>query len=212
MHIGNIEVYHESVKFASACSKVLRKRLLEPDNIGLIPTGWFSFNNNYIKKALMWLLHMLQTDVVEIMHVRNGRDYRLPELPHFNVDSYCPDTRTICRLFVRHYHGHTCQPFRDITNMIGGQLAERYTRTISRLKQITRAGYLVNVQWECEIHDVAAAYAIDGRGGDNARSQRSRVQTTRIAPHQCRRLLPRNPYNLRVLWSSFLWPDVPAVP
>jgi len=29
-------------------------------------------------------------------------------------------------------------------------LAERYERTISRIEQITRAGYLVKVQWECE--------------------------------------------------------------
>jgi len=29
-------------------------------------------------------------------------------------------------------------------------LAERYERTMSRIEQITRVGYQVNVQWECE--------------------------------------------------------------
>ena len=87
------------------------------------------------------------------MHGRNGREYRLPELPHISVDGYCPETRTICEFFGRHFYGQTCQPFRDVTNMIDGQLAERYARNISRLEQITRAGYLVNVQWECEFHD-----------------------------------------------------------
>jgi len=31
---------------------------------------------------MKWLLHMEQTDVLEIKQARNGRDYRLPELPH----------------------------------------------------------------------------------------------------------------------------------
>jgi len=29
-------------------------------------------------------------------------------------------------------------------------LAERYERTMSRIEEITRAGYQVKVQWECE--------------------------------------------------------------
>ena len=36
----------------------------------------------------MWLFHMEQTDWVEMMHARNGREYRLPELPYFSVDIY----------------------------------------------------------------------------------------------------------------------------
>jgi len=39
MHVGNIEVFLESVTIASTCNKVLRKRFLQPDTIGLIPTG-----------------------------------------------------------------------------------------------------------------------------------------------------------------------------
>jgi len=38
MHVGNIEVFLESIKIASACNKVLRKRFLQPDTIGLIQT------------------------------------------------------------------------------------------------------------------------------------------------------------------------------
>jgi len=43
----------------------------------------------------MWLLHMEQTDCVVIKDTRNGREYRLPELPHFSVDGYCADTNTV---------------------------------------------------------------------------------------------------------------------
>jgi len=115
MHIGNIELFLESITIASACNKVLRKRLLQPDTIGLIPTREYTYNNNYSKKSLMWLLHMEETDGVKIMHCRNRRECRLPEMPRFSVDGYCPETRTFYRFFGCFYHGHTCQPFRDDT-------------------------------------------------------------------------------------------------
>jgi len=39
IQIGNIEVLLEAITIASACNKVLHKRFLKPDTIGLIPTG-----------------------------------------------------------------------------------------------------------------------------------------------------------------------------
>jgi len=39
MQIGNIQVFLESITIASACNKLLRKRFLQPDTIGLIQTG-----------------------------------------------------------------------------------------------------------------------------------------------------------------------------
>jgi len=48
----------------------------------------------------MWLPHTQQTDGVKIMHGRNGPEYRLPEIPRFRVDGYCPDTRKIYEFFV----------------------------------------------------------------------------------------------------------------
>jgi len=33
--------------------------------------------------------------------------------------------------------------------MGGGTLAEIYEQTMARIEQITRAGYLVKIQWEC---------------------------------------------------------------
>jgi hypothetical protein len=55
-------VFLESVTIASACNKVLRKKFLKPETVGLIPPGGYSANQRYSKKALMWLLHMEQTD------------------------------------------------------------------------------------------------------------------------------------------------------
>jgi len=88
------------------------------------------------------------------MHGSNGREFKVPELPQFSVDGYCPETRTIYEIFWCHFHGHTCQPFSDVITLNGDTLAERYERTMARLEQMTRAGYLVKVQWECEFHDV----------------------------------------------------------
>ena len=62
IQIGNIEVFLEASTIADACNKVLRKRFLKPDTIGLILTGGYSGNVNYSKKALMWLVYREMMD------------------------------------------------------------------------------------------------------------------------------------------------------
>jgi len=74
MHIRNIEIFLESITNTSACNKVLRKRFLQPYTIGLIPTGGYTCNIKFSKKAMMWLLHMEDTDGVKIMHGRKFRE------------------------------------------------------------------------------------------------------------------------------------------
>jgi len=96
---------------------------------------------------------MEQADGVKIMHGRNGREYRVLALPHFSVDGYCPQTKTIYEFNGCFHHGHTCQSFRDVTTTSGDTLAERYERTMSRLEQITREGYQVKIEWECELDE-----------------------------------------------------------
>jgi len=39
MEVGNVDVFLESCTIASACNKVFRKRFLEPETMGLIPSG-----------------------------------------------------------------------------------------------------------------------------------------------------------------------------
>jgi hypothetical protein len=74
MEIGNINVFLEAVTISSACNKVLRKKFLKPETIGLIPAGGYSGNNRYSKKGLVWLQHMEQTDGGQLRHARNGRE------------------------------------------------------------------------------------------------------------------------------------------
>ena len=98
----------------------------------------------------MWLFHFDQTDGVAIKHARNGREYRLPELPQFSVDVYSEEANTVYKFFWCYFHGCTCQRFRDVITTNGDNLAARYEQTMGRLEQIIRAEHHVNFQWECE--------------------------------------------------------------
>jgi len=44
MQIGNLDVFFESITISSACNRDPRKRFLQPDTIGLIPTGGCTCN------------------------------------------------------------------------------------------------------------------------------------------------------------------------
>jgi len=96
---------------------------------------------------------MEETDGVKIIGGRNGREYNVPELPHFIVDGYCPETRTIFDYFGYYFHGHTCQQFHDVITTSGETLAEPYERSMSRLEQIKRSGYLDKGQCEFEFDE-----------------------------------------------------------
>jgi len=50
-------------------------------------------------KALMWLFYTEQSDGVQIVNYRNGREYGLTELPRISVEVYCPQTNTIYEFF-----------------------------------------------------------------------------------------------------------------
>ena len=73
MHIGNVEIFLDSISIDSVCNKILLKRFLQRDSIGLILNEGNACNNKYSKKALKWLMHMEKTDGVKIKHGRNGR-------------------------------------------------------------------------------------------------------------------------------------------
>ena len=53
LHIGNIEVFLESLTIALACNKMLRLKFLKTDTVRLIPTGGYTCNMKYRNKAIM---------------------------------------------------------------------------------------------------------------------------------------------------------------
>jgi G:T-mismatch repair DNA endonuclease (very short patch repair protein) len=98
----------------------------------------------------MWLVYREKVDGCTIMHGRNGREYRLPELPRLSVDGFCRETKTVYEFFGCYFHGHTFLQYRDNPTMGGDTLTQRYELKMARLEQITNAGYQVDVQWECK--------------------------------------------------------------
>ena len=147
LHIGNIEVFLESVTIASSYNNLLRKRFLKNNTIGLISPGGYTGKVNYSNKAIIWLE---QTDGCTIRLARNGREYKPHQLPRLSVDGFCAETRTVYEFLGCLYHGHTCLPFRDVTTLGGDTLAQRYEQTMERLKLITGPGYTVELVWECQ--------------------------------------------------------------
>jgi len=83
--------------------------------------------NKYSKKAMMWLLQMEQEDEVKIMHGRNVREYKVPELHHLSVDGYCPEAKTIYLFNGCFHHGHSVS--RSVTSPPG--VAIRYLNVTS---------------------------------------------------------------------------------
>jgi len=91
---------------------------------------------------------MEEEDKCKILHARNFREYRLPDLPHFSVDGYCAETRTVFEFMGCFFHRWNCQPFRDLKTLGEDTLTERYEQTMLRIEQIPNANYTVKVMWE----------------------------------------------------------------
>jgi len=118
---------------------LLGKRFLMPETVGLIPKGsGYSCNQNYSEKACT------------IMHARNGREFRLPELPRYSVDGYCAETKTVYKFLGCSWHGCKCQPMRDHKTLNEVILTERYEKTMARIEKIAAAGYTVKAMWVCK--------------------------------------------------------------
>jgi hypothetical protein len=56
LQIGEVEVFLECMITAWACNRVLRKKFLQPERIGIIPTGGYTNTKRQSKKAIMWFI------------------------------------------------------------------------------------------------------------------------------------------------------------
>jgi len=130
----------------------MRLKILKPYTIGLISRRVYTCHK-YSKEAMIRLHHMEQTDGVEIKQSRNGREYKLLELPYFIVDEYFPETNSVYKFFGFFWHGHHSQPFRFVITTNGDTLEIGYKETMLRFEQIARVGCQVKVQRECEFDD-----------------------------------------------------------
>ena len=113
------------MNIATAFNKVLRKRFLVPNTIGLIPLVGYTINVKYSNKAIIRLMYSEQTDGCTIWLAINAHEYRTPQIPNLSVDGFCAETRTVYEYFEWLFHGHTGLPYRDVTSLGGDKLAER---------------------------------------------------------------------------------------
>ena len=109
IQIDNIDVFLESATIAAASNKVMRKRFVNSNTMGLISPGGYIGNVNYSNKAIMGLVYREQTYGCTILHARNGREYR-HVLPRLSVDGFCAE-RTVYEFFECLFHGYTFHPF-----------------------------------------------------------------------------------------------------
>lgn len=92
MQMANMEVFLEPIIIASECNKVLRKQFLKPYIIDLILMEGYTVNAKFSKNTCVWLVYREKTEG------HNGREYQLPDLSRFGVDSFCQDSGR-CRTF-----------------------------------------------------------------------------------------------------------------
>ena len=138
-----IDPFTTSTTIASACNVVYRTLFLKEEQIPIVPPK----PPNHSSIALAWLAQKSAELGVRIRHARNGGEVRILDRP---VDGFvAPD-------LVLEFHGcfyHSCprcykdrdalHPHRRVPHR------EVYEATVERMEKLKRAGYRVEVQWEC---------------------------------------------------------------
>jgi hypothetical protein len=67
---------------------------------------------------MVWFVCREQLDGCRIMHVRNGREYRLSALPRWSVDGVCKKTNTVYEFCGSYWHRHTYLPSREVMTVL----------------------------------------------------------------------------------------------
>jgi hypothetical protein len=68
-----VRVLLETMTFASACNKTIRKKFLQPDRIAIIPVAGYTGNRKQSRKAIACLM-LEEKEGRRPMHERNGKE------------------------------------------------------------------------------------------------------------------------------------------
>ena len=156
--------FAECATIASACNRYWRKHHLEDKTIAVeSPQGWRRARVNQSWVALQWLAyqeHELSNNsagVPRIQHVRNGGKQKvMTEKGWEYVDGYYEgaNIKTVYEFMGCLWHGcPTCckhQRWRRYGANPDRTLEELYEATCAKLQRLTRAGFTLKVQWECD--------------------------------------------------------------
>lgn len=134
------------------CTHEWRRRIFQVDNDMKCP-GCGDILRGQSEAALEWLDYVSKTDNIQIQHMRNGGEYKIPGT-RWRADGYCSTTNTIYEFNGTYYHAdpRVYNP-NDIfpPNHNSGRIetfGDRYQRTLEREKEIRRLGFNLVVMWE----------------------------------------------------------------
>ncbi|OXU31805.1 hypothetical protein TSAR_005818 [Trichomalopsis sarcophagae] len=136
------------ITIAGACHKFYRKKILQRNKIGIIPTGGYRAKLKRTRESLEWLL-ICERDIERtIMHIGHGHEYRLPELDVL-VDGFdeSTDPKTVYLYFDCSRNScPTCQPI----------LTPKHYKTKELKENIRNFGYQLEEMWSCRFKAIKA--------------------------------------------------------
>ncbi len=118
--------------------------------------GCPSCRTRYSKPAIAWMEYVMDNDPnVNIIHARNGREFRIPGTMFF-VDGYDEDNNTVYEFYGDYWHGNPSL-FRkkDIHPHTGETYGSMYKKTKARRRAIEALGYHVIYIWDSDWKDLA---------------------------------------------------------
>jgi len=101
-----IDPFANCITIASACNLVFRKKILQPETIGIIPAHGYRPEEKHSTKALKCIRDMAYTESIHIQHARNGGEKTIGQ---YRVDGYHENENG--NKIVFEYHGcfwHGC--------------------------------------------------------------------------------------------------------
>ncbi|MCP4353153.1 MAG: hypothetical protein GY795_47485 [Desulfobacterales bacterium] len=138
----------QAMTIASTTSIIYRQNFLPKDTIGLIPPGGYRKNDVQSVTALIWLKYITETEGIHIQHARNGGEKKIYIGNRtYKVDGYAAATNTIYEFYGCVYHGcPRCFKNRGLKLYNEPKtMEERFQNTLSRARDMKRAGYNVRI-------------------------------------------------------------------
>jgi hypothetical protein len=174
--------FNGSFTIDSACSRVFRQLFLQPCTLALIPSDGIDGHIPKWKQsltALKWLKYLNEKNSLDppIQHARNGGEVRVLGSP---VDGFrqVGDVKYIYEFYGDFFHGCASCYSRDTIHPLKRcSMGELHDKTMNRLAQLRRAGYVTISIWECEfkqlLHDPATASLVNSFHIDEPLNPRS---------------------------------------
>lgn len=101
-------------------------------------------------KAIDWLNHISLHQNINIRHVKNGGEFRIPKTK-YHVDGYCKENNTVYEFYGDMWHGNPNKFKPTELNIISKiSYGELFQKTLIREQNIKKQGYNLVTIWESE--------------------------------------------------------------